>query len=61
MNEKLRAAREWVNKTQAQVARDANISATMYQKCEYGKCTPGVLVAIRIADALGVDDLRDLF
>ena len=58
---KLRAAREKTGKTQAQVAKEAGISEQAYQLYEYGKCTPGVRTAIRIADALGVTDLRELF
>lgn len=33
----------------------------MYQYYEAGKKEPGVRTAIRIADALGVKDLRELF
>lgn len=57
----LRAARERSGKTQAQVAKEAKTSARLYQDYEYGKREPGVHTAIRIADALGVKDLRDLF
>lgn len=61
MNMQLRAAREQSGKTQAQVAREANIAERLYQDYEYGKREPGVRTAIRIADVLGVIDLRDLF
>lgn len=48
----LRAAREKSGKTQAQVAREANIAERLYQDYEYDKREPGVRTAIRIARAL---------
>ena len=48
----LRAAREQSGKTQAQVAKEANISEVSYQLYEYGKREPGVRTAIRIARSL---------
>jgi putative transcriptional regulator len=48
----LRAAREVSGKTQAQVAKEAQISESQYQNIEYDKCEPGVRTAIRIAKAL---------
>lgn len=48
----LRAARERSGKTQAQVAREANIAERLYQDYEYDKREPGVRTAIRIARAL---------
>lgn len=60
-NTKLRAAREKSGKTQAQVAREVSVSEQMYQRYEYGQNDPGVQTAIRIADALDVIDLRELF
>ncbi|NCE63648.1 XRE family transcriptional regulator [Pseudoflavonifractor sp. 524-17] len=61
MNLMLRAARKQSDKTQAQVAKEANISKAQYQNIEYGKSEPGVLTAIRIADALGVENPKGLF
>lgn len=61
MNTKLRNAREKSGKTQAQVAAETGIAEQMYQRYEYDKSEPGVRTAIRIADALGVKDLRELF
>ena len=61
MNTKLQAARVRSGKTQEQVAKDAGVSIAMYQRYEYDKSEPGVRTAIRIADALGVTDLRELF
>lgn len=49
----LRAAREKSGKTQAQVAKEAQISAAQYQNIEYDKSEPGVRTAIRIAAAVG--------
>ena len=57
----LRATREKSGKTQAQVAKEAGIHARLYQYYEAGEKEPGVTTAIRIADALGVGDLRELF
>ena len=48
----LRAARQVCGKTQAQVAKEAQISESQYQNIEYDKCEPGVRTAIRIAKAL---------
>ena len=48
----LRAAREKSGKTQAQVARECDITEQAYQRYEYGKSEPGVRTAIRIARAL---------
>lgn len=61
MNVKLRAAREQSGKTQAQVAKETGIAEAAYQRYEYGKNEPRVRTAIRIADVLGVEDLRKLF
>lgn len=60
-NVKLQAAREKSGKTQVQVAGEAKISTVTYQRYEYGAREPGVRTAIRIADALNVTDLRELF
>lgn len=49
---KLRAAREASGKTQAQVAKEANVSERIYQEYEYDKSEPAVRTAIRIAKAL---------
>lgn len=46
--------------TQANVAQESGISERSYQRIEAGKIT-NVYTAIRIADILGVLDLRDLF
>lgn len=48
----LRAARKQSGKTQAQVAKEANIGERLYQDYEYNKREPGVRTAIRIARAL---------
>lgn len=58
---RLRATRERSGKTQARVAKEVGVSEQMYQRYEYGRCDPSVRTAIRIADALGVIDLRELF
>ncbi len=58
---RLQAAREKSGKTQAQVAKEAGIETVTYQRYEYGNREPSVRTAIRIADALNVIDLRELF
>ena len=58
---KLQAARANANMTQAQVAKLARIQTVTYQRYEYGVSEPSVRTAIRIADALQVTDLRQLF
>ena len=60
-NVRLQTARIASGKTQKQVAREAGISEAVYQRYEYGQNEPGVRTAIRIADALDVTDLRELF
>lgn len=57
----LQAAREASGKTQARVAMEVGVSEQMYQRYEYGRNEPGVRTAIRIADALNVVDLREIF
>lgn len=56
----LREARKKSGKTQAQVAKLAQISETQYQNIEYDKCEPGVRTAIRIAKALN-STVEELF
>lgn len=60
-NIRLRVARQKSGKTQAQVARETNITVRAYQYYEMNRKEPGVRTAIRIADALDVTDLRELF
>ena len=48
----LQAARIASGKTQAQVAKEANINVQQYQNYEYGERRPRVDIAIRIAKAL---------
>lgn len=60
VNNELKDARIRAGLTQAQVAKIAGVSTLMYQRYEYGTSDPTVKVAIRIADALGVD-VKELF
>lgn len=48
----LRAARDASGKTQAQVAKEADVAERLYQDYEYDKREPGVRTAIRIARTL---------
>ena len=47
--------------TQKDMARIAGCTELCYQRYEYGQRNPNVQTAIRIADALGVRDLRELW
>ena len=60
-NSRLQAAREKSGKTQAQIAREVGVTVRAYQYYETNEKDPGVRTAIRIADALGVADVRELF
>lgn len=60
-NTRLQSKRESLGLTQAKVASLAKITERAYQFYEAGQKTPSVVVAIRIADALGVENLRELF
>lgn len=60
-NQALKNARIRAGLTQAQLAESCGLAVQHYQRYEYGKVEPSVLVAIRIADALGVEDIRTLF
>lgn len=51
-------ARGW---TQKELSQRTGIRQDTLCKYSSGKNTPSVLVAIRIADALGVEDIRALF
>ena len=55
----LQAARIASGKTQAQVAKEAEINVQQYQNYEYNKREPGVRTAIRIADALKVKSYKE--
>lgn len=60
-NTRLQDKRESLGLTQAKVASLAKITERAYQFYEAGQKTPSVVVAIRIADALGIENLRELF
>lgn len=61
MNTELKTARESKKMTQAEVAAVCNITTNAYQRYELGTRTPSVRTAIRIADALGITNLRELW
>ena len=60
-NVRLIEARKCCGKTQETVAKEVGISTLAFQRYEGGQRTPSVTTAIRIADALGVEDIRVLF
>lgn len=56
MNKNLIETRKASGKTQTQVAKSVGISPQAYQRYEYGRNEPSVRTAIRIADALEIQD-----
>lgn len=46
---------------QSDLAKAAGITVTSYQRIEYGTQRPSLDTALKIADALGVQDLRELW
>ena len=61
MNYKLKAARKRLGLSQAETARIVGVSTRMYQGYELEESEPRASTAIRIADALNVQDLRELW
>ena len=66
MKPSLQAKRQSMGLTQVQVAEKAGITARGYQRYEASKGSkayrePSITTAIKIADALGVKDLRELW
>lgn len=61
MNQAIRAARIKQGLTQSQVAIQVGITVISYQRIEYGTQRPSLETAIKIADALGVENLRELW
>ena len=57
----LKESRKKVDKTQLQVAREVGICERVYQKYENSESLPSVTTAIKIANALGITDLRLLW
>lgn len=46
---------------QKEMASKLNLSERQYRRIEKNICKPDIWTAIRIADALGVQDLRELW
>lgn len=66
MKNNLKEYRLRIGLTQVQVAKKAGITARGYQRYEANENSnqyrePSIKIAIRIADALGVQDLRELW
>ena len=66
MAQSLKEKRLSVGLTQAQIAKKANITERGYRRYEASnkaktKSIPDVVTAIKIADALGVENLRELW
>ena len=61
MNNRLRVLREARKLRQVDVALRSNITHKAYWQYERHDMLPNVLTAIRIADALGVQDLREIW
>lgn len=47
--------------TQKEMADMLNLSERQYRRVEKNVCKPDIWTAIKIADALGVENLRDLW
>lgn len=60
-NENLILARTRANKTQIQIANEVGVSSRMIQDYENTISYPSVITAIKIADAVGVKDIRELW
>ena len=58
---RLKEIREAFGKTQLQIAEETGVTVRAYQRYEHGEQRPNVRTAIRIADALGVKDVRSLW
>jgi Helix-turn-helix. len=61
LDTRLKEIREASGKTQAEIAKETRVTVRAYQRYEHGEQRPNVRTAIRIADALGVVDLRELW
>ena len=59
-NTKLVEARKLAGLTQKELADKAGIAEVSYQRIEYGQ-KPSLKTAIRIADVLGILDIRELW
>ena len=57
----LKESRQKVDKTQLQVAREVGICERVYQKYENSESLPNIKTAIKIANVLGINDLRMLW
>lgn len=58
-NKALTAIRKQSGKTQKQIAQEVGISEIGYQTYERGTRTPSVTTAIKIANALNVEDFQE--
>lgn len=59
--ENLKSLRQQKGLTQVELAQKAGITETGYQNYEHGRREPKIGIALKIADALGVSDLRELW
>lgn len=61
LDTRLKEIREASGKTQVEIAKETGVTVRAYQRYEHGEQRPNVRTAIRIADALGVKDVRSLW
>lgn len=61
MRNNLKNARKNKGLTQAQISRLSNISERQYRRIESGEQTPSVDVALLIAQALDIDNVKEIF
>lgn len=61
VNKQIKNRREQIGLTQVQIAEKTGITVRAYQYIEADERIPNIRTAIRIADVLGVKDLRLLW
>jgi len=61
LENRLKEIRLRQNRQQAEIADLAGVSRMTYIRYEKGSFSPNLALAFRIADALGIDNLRDIW
>lgn len=61
LENRLKEIRLAQEKEQAEIAGLAGVSRSTYIRYEAGSILPNLLAALRIADALGIDNLREIW
>ena len=61
LENRLKEIRLAQEKQQGEIAKLAGVSRRTYIRYENGSISPSLISAFRIADALGIDNLRDIW